>query len=104
MSNDVKDVLERIKTHGIAYFSREQEDIIIAALKAYQSESDDTRRLDWLSGPDRHVTRRRSDTCTEKAVSFFINGYRRFAEGNNLREAIDRAMRAYEDGIPPQKD
>ena len=79
MSNDVKDVLERIETHGIAYFSREQEDIIIAALKAYQPESDDTRRLDWLSGPDRHVDRRaqdlvRSDPCTEKAVSFFITG------------------------------
>ena len=36
--SDVNEILDRIQTHGIAYFSREQEEVIIAALRAFRPE------------------------------------------------------------------
>ena len=70
------------------------------AVAAPHGPDDDTPRLDWLDGPDRHVMRWPDETvisspCTHKAVSFYINGKYTIALGNTTREAIDKAMAIY---------
>ena len=46
---NVKDILDRIETHGIAYFSKEQEDVIVAALRAYMPRDGDRRQHDTMN-------------------------------------------------------
>ena len=67
-------------------------------------EMNDTERLNWISSGGRLIHTHLHDLIkswhTERrAVSYYVNGYYRIVNGETLREAIDNAMKAYNEEV-----